>query len=109
MRIIQLFFSFDIRKAESVSPSGVGIGDDDDRLVIAEDDTPPPADEKKPTAKAEKKPRKKQNRFNGMSEEEVAKRILPDLLAEGLQILIVSRYFSMRLRNDLLSSAPRLK
>ena len=58
--------------------------------MIAEDDTPPPADEMKPTIKAEKKPRKKHNRFNGMSEEEVAKRILPDLLAEGLQILIVS-------------------
>lgn len=58
--------------------------------MIAEDDTPPPADEKKPTVRAEKKPRKKQNRFNGMSEDDVAKRLLPDLLAEGLQILIVS-------------------
>ncbi len=36
------------------------------------------------------KPRKKHNRFNGMSEEEVAKRLLPDLITKGLDILIVS-------------------
>ena len=36
------------------------------------------------------KPRKKHLRFNGMSEEEVAKRQLPDLLKEDLDILIVS-------------------
>ena len=36
------------------------------------------------------KPRKKHLRFNGMSEEEVAKRQLPDLLKENLDILIVS-------------------
>ena len=90
-----VFFYFYIRKQESVSPNGAGCGDDEDRLVIAEDETPPP-DEKKPAVKTEKKPRKKHNRFNGMSEEEVAKRILPDLLAEGLQILIVSFQFSKR-------------
>ena len=39
----------------------------------------------------QKKPRKKHNRFNGMSEEEVAKRLLPDLIKEDLDILIVSK------------------
>ena len=60
--------------------------DDDDRLVIAEDATN--ADDK---AKAVKKPRRKHNRFNGMPEEEVAKRLLPDHIAQDLDILIVSR------------------
>jgi hypothetical protein len=71
---------------------GGNLADDDDRLVIAEDDLPPPED-KKPVVKSEKgqpKPRRKQNRFNGMSEEDVAKRLLPDLITEGLEILIVS-------------------
>ena len=43
-----------------------------------------------PKLKGEKPPRKKHNRFNGMSEEEVAKKILPDLIAPDLDILIVS-------------------
>ena len=93
-------------KPESVSPDGGGGGDDDDRLVIAEDE---PADEKKPAVKTERKPRKKQNRFNGLSEEEVAKRILPDLLTEGLQILIVSflkPHLSMRVLLCPLWSQP---
>ena len=37
-----------------------------------------------------KKERKKHNRFNGMSDEEVAKKILPDLITPDLDILIVS-------------------
>lgn len=36
------------------------------------------------------KERKKHDRFNGMSEEEVARRTLPDHLAENLDIIIVS-------------------
>ena len=36
------------------------------------------------------KPRKKHLRFNGMPEEEVAKRLLPDLIKDNLDILIVS-------------------
>lgn len=42
--------------------------------------------------KKEKKPkeRKKHCRFNGMSDEEVAKRLLPDLIVPDLDILIVS-------------------
>ena len=40
--------------------------------------------------KVEKKARRKHNRFNGMSEEEVMKRLLPDLLVPDLDILIVS-------------------
>ena len=43
-----------------------------------------------PKVKGEKPPRKKHNRFNGMSDEEVAKKILPDLIAPDLDILIVS-------------------
>jgi TDG/mug DNA glycosylase family protein len=39
--------------------------------------------------KGEKPPRKKHNRFNGMSEEEVAKKILPDLITPDLDILII--------------------
>ena len=47
-------------------------------------------------SKGEKPPRKKHNRFNGMSDEEVAKKILPDLIAPDLDILIVSiHYFSI--------------
>ena len=40
--------------------------------------------------KPEKKPRRKHNRFNGMSEEEVMKRLLPDVITPELDILIVS-------------------
>ena len=38
------------------------------------------------------KPRKKHLRFNGMPEEEVAKRLLPDLIKDNLDILIVSSW-----------------
>lgn len=44
----------------------------------------------KPTAAKE---RKKHDRFNGMSEEEVSKRTLPDHLANNLDIIIVSVIF----------------
>ena len=37
------------------------------------------------------KPRKKHLRFNGMPEEEVAKKLLPDLVADNLDILIVRK------------------
>lgn len=40
------------------------------------------------------KERKKHDRFNGMSEEEVVKRILPDHLCDNLDIVIVSVNFS---------------
>ena len=46
-----------------------------------------------PKVKGEKKERKKHNRFNGMSDEEVAKKILPDLITPDLDILIVSIIF----------------
>lgn len=39
------------------------------------------------------KERKKHDRFNGMSEEEVSKRTLPDHLTNNLDIVIVSIYF----------------
>lgn len=39
------------------------------------------------------KERKKHDRFNGMSEEEVVKRILPDHLCDNLDIVIVSVNF----------------
>ena len=38
----------------------------------------------------EKKERKKQNRFNGLTEEELSKRLLPDSIIPDLDILIVS-------------------
>lgn len=40
-----------------------------------------------------KKRRKKQDRFNGMSEEEVIQRVLPDHLCDNLDIIIVSVNF----------------
>lgn len=40
------------------------------------------------------KERKKHDRFNGMSEEEVIQRVLPDHLIENLDIVIVSVVFS---------------
>lgn len=39
------------------------------------------------------KERKKHDRFNGMSEEEVSKRTLPDHLSNNLDIIIVSVIF----------------
>lgn len=39
------------------------------------------------------KERKKHDRFNGMSEEEVSKRTIPDHLATNLDIIIVSVIF----------------
>lgn len=48
--------------------------------------------------KGEKPPRKKHNRFNGMSEEEVAKKILPDLITPDLDILIVSRAILLKIQ-----------
>lgn len=39
------------------------------------------------------KERKKHDRFNGMSEDEVSKRTLPDHLAQNLDIVIVSILF----------------
>lgn len=67
--------------------------DDENRLIIAEDEPEP---KKKSKCKTEPKdgeapkPKRKHNRFNGMSEEEIAKRLLPDVLAQDLDILIVS-------------------
>ncbi len=69
-------------------------GEDEDRLVIADeydkkDGLPSISKDNVLTFKGDK-PRKKHVRFNGMSEEEVAKRLLPDLIKEDLDILIVS-------------------
>jgi len=67
-------------------------GDDEDRLVIADDEDskrdPISLKENVLNLKSDK-PRKKHLRFNGMSEEEVAKRQLPDLLKENLDIVII--------------------
>ena len=41
-----------------------------------------------------KKKAKKQSRFNGISEEELSKRLLPDLIQPDLDILIVSHNIS---------------
>ena len=66
-----------------------------------------PANGTDPKVKGEKKERKKHNRFNGMSDEEVAKKILPDLIAPDLDILIVSIKVFCRIKNrkfDAMSS-----
>ena len=72
--------------------------DDEDRLVIADDEDPSTV-KRDPLNLKENvlnfktdKPRKKHLRFNGMPEEEVAKKLLPDLITEDLDILIV-RFF----------------
>jgi len=66
-------------------------GDDGDgKLVIAEgDDLDIKMEGLGEDGKAEKKQRRKHNRFNGMSEEDVMKRLLPDLIVPDLDILIV--------------------
>ena len=66
-------------------------GDGDGKLVIAEgDDLDIKMEGLGEDGKKEKKPRRKHNRFNGMSEEEVMKRLLPDVITPDLDILIVS-------------------
>jgi len=72
-------------------PYSSGSLGEEDRLVIAEDDLikkeSPDGIKKEVTVKKE---RKKQNRFNGLTEEELSKRLLPDLIVPNLDILIVS-------------------
>ena len=66
-------------------------GDDEDRLVINEDenrDSNLTLKENVLNLKSDK-PRKKHLRFNGMPEEEVAKKLLPDLMHHSLDILII--------------------
>ena len=70
-------------------------GDGDGKLVIAEgDDLDIKMEGLGEDGKGEKKARRKHNRFNGMSEEEVMKRLLPDLIQPDLDILIVSQLLS---------------
>merc|ERR1719410_979757 len=65
-------------------------GDGDGKLVIAEgDDLDIKMEGLGEDGKPEKKPRRKHNRFNGMSEEDVMKRLLPDVITPDLDILIV--------------------
>lgn len=45
------------------------------------------------------KERKKHDRFNGMPEDEVSKRTLPDYLANNLDIIIVSLYYNIMSSN----------
>jgi hypothetical protein len=84
-------------------PYSSGSLGEEDRLIIAEDDV---IKKESPDSfktdyhgssdgggKPLKKQRRKQNRFNGLSEEELAKRLLPDLLLPNLDILIVSLLF----------------
>ena len=71
-------------------------GDGDGKLVIAEgDDLDIKMEGLGEDGKKEKKPRRKHNRFNGMTEEEVMKRLLPDLICPDLDILIVSISFAI--------------
>merc|ERR1719225_647021 len=66
-------------------------GDDEDgRLVIDDVDRDHLTNLKENVLNLKSdKPRKKHLRFNGMSEEEVAKRLLPDLIKDNLDILII--------------------
>lgn len=86
-------------------------GDDEGRLVIADDDL---GDDFAPRSRIDPltlkenvlnlksdKPRKKHLRFNGMPEEEVAKRLLPDLIKEDLDILIVRLFHFRNLRLEI--------
>ena len=79
-------------------------GDDEDRLVIDDDQDskrdPISLKENVLNLKSDK-PRKKHLRFNGMSEEEVAKRQLPDLLKENLDIVIVSTTAQFKERKQI--------
>ena len=82
-----MFFSGDF--------SDMSFNDDDEdgdgKLVIAEgDDLDIKMEGLGEDGKPEKKQRRKHNRFNGMSEEDVMKRLLPDLILPDLDILIVS-------------------
>ena len=85
--------------------AGEGDAEDPDRLVIADEHAARTIENNKqkqdmamglsggtgdPKSKGDKPPRKKHSRFNGMSEEEVAKKVLPDLITPDLDILIVS-------------------
>jgi len=84
------------RSAQPRSDSGLDDldADDEDRLVINEDlDVDLKRDhltlkEKVLNLKSDK-PRKKHLRFNGMPEEEVAKKLLPDLIKDNLDILMI--------------------
>ena len=65
-------------------------GDDEDgRLVIDDVDRDHLTLKENVLNLKSDKPRKKHLRFNGMPEEEVAKRLLPDLIKDNLDILIV--------------------
>ena len=75
--------------------------DCDGKLVIAEHDDLD--DDLKPDelgmlggllGKDGKKPRRKHSRFNGLPEDEVMKRLLPDLICPNLDILIVSNFLN---------------
>ena len=84
--------------------------DSDGKLVIAEhDDMDDDHSDIKPDelgmaaeliglGKDGKKPRRKHNRFNVIPEDEVLKRLLPDLICPNLDILIVSTIFFIYLK-----------
>jgi hypothetical protein len=90
----RFFFAFSSDSDDDRPYSSGSLGEED-RLVIAEDFLVKKEDpdglnlnlKKEVTVKKE---RKKQNRFNGLTEEELSKRLLPDLIAPNLDILIVS-------------------
>lgn len=95
--LLYIYFPFNSDDDRPYSSGSLG---EEDRLIIAEDDV---IKKESPDSfktdyhglsdgggKPLKKQRRKQNRFNGLSEEELAKRLLPDLLLPNLDILIVS-------------------
>ena len=64
--------------------------DCDGKLVIAEHEDDLDIKPEELDGVKDKKPRRKHNRFNGLPEEEVMKKLLPDLICPNLDILIVS-------------------
>ena len=91
-----LLFSGDFSDELSFDDDDDDGDDGDGKLVIAEgDDLDIKMEGLGEDGKVEKKQRRKHNRFNGMSEEEVMKRLLPDLIVPDLDILIVSTQTSI--------------
>lgn len=84
---------------------GSGSGDPTDSANASSATSGAAAAASQPAAPPVVKERKKHDRFNGMPEEEVAKRTLPDHLTEHLDIVIVSLLCN-RHTTDRLSPPP---
>lgn len=86
------------------------LDEEEDRLVINEDEDKRDHLNLKENVLNLKsdKPRKKHLRFNGMPEEEVAKKQLPDLIHDHLDILIVSPQNSLTFQSNTSCSTAQV-